>query len=183
LAWCWRSTRSGSAGRRCNGWSPPSPSVSGTVSRIRIRATTIVDWDRKELIIPNKELITGQVVNWTLTDATLRLRVPVAVAYGSDVELAKKLLLDAAAATANILSEPKPQALFVGFGDSTLNLELRVFLPGIDYMVAVRDDLLSAVNKSFRQAGIEIAFPQRDIHIRSVTLPGELKDIEMVRRR
>jgi potassium efflux system protein len=148
--------------------------TSGTVTRIRIRATTIVDWDRKELIVPNKAFITGQVINWTLSDPTLRLRVPVGVAYGSDIALAKKLLLEAAAANPDVLKEPRPQALFIGFGESSLNLELRVILPSIDYLLQARDQLHSAIDQAFRAAGIEISFPQRDIHIRSINAPLSL---------
>jgi potassium efflux system protein len=145
--------------------------VSGTVSRIRIRATTITDWDRKELIIPNKEFITGQVINWSLSDTILRLRVPVGVAYGSDTDRAKRLMLEVAESIPSVLKEPKPQALFLGFGDSTLNLELRVFLPSVDYLVEARDQLHTRIDEAFREAAIEIAFPQRDIHIRSISGP------------
>jgi potassium efflux system protein len=142
--------------------------VTGNVSRIRMRATTITDWDRKELIIPNKEFVTGQIINWSLSDSIIRLIIPVGVAYGSDTELAKELLLKVAREHRRVLDDPKPKAWFLGFGDSTLNLELRVFIPHIDYFLSTRDELHSAIDKTFREAGIEIAFPQRDIHIRSV---------------
>jgi len=142
--------------------------VSGTVSRIRIRATTITDWDRKELIIPNREFVTGQIINWSLSDSILRITIPVGVAYGSDTQLAKELLLKVAHQHPNVLDDPNPRALFLGFGDSSLNLELRVFIPHIDCFIAVRDELHSAIDQAFRKAGIEISFPQRDIHIRSV---------------
>ena len=141
--------------------------ISGTVTRIRMRATTITDWDRKELIIPNKTFITGEVINWTLSDATLRLRVPVGVGYGEDIDLAERVLLEVASGNKNILVDPKPSVLFNGFGDSTLNFELRCFLPHIDHMISVRHDLHMRITKRFRQEGIEIAFPQRDLHIRS----------------
>lgn len=140
--------------------------ITGTVSRIRIRATTITDWDRRELIIPNKDLITGQVVNWTLSDPLARLIVPVGVAYGSDVALARGILSRIAAATPNVLEKPAPYAIFVGFGESTLNLELRVFVNHVDNSLAVRDTINYEINRQFREAGIEIAFPQREVHIR-----------------
>jgi len=146
--------------------------VNGTVSRIRMRATTIVDPDRKELIIPNREFVTGQVINWTLTDSVLRVRIPVGIAYGSDVELAKRTLLQVAKAHPHVLEDPVPRALFLGFGDSTLDFELRAFVPHIDYFITVPDELHAAIDAAFRKAGIEIAFPQRDIHIRSV--PAEV---------
>lgn len=143
--------------------------VTGTVSRIRIRATTITDWDRKELVIPNKEFVTGQVVNWSLSDQVLRLTVRVGIAYGSDVETARRILLDVALENRRVLAQPKPQVWFWEFGDSSLNFELRVFVKDIDDFVVVRDALHTAIDAAFRKAGVEIAFPQRDIHIRSTT--------------
>jgi potassium efflux system protein len=141
--------------------------VSGTVSKIRIRATSITGWDRKELIVPNKEFITGRLVNWTLTDQILRVEIPVGIAYGSDTEKAKERLLEVAREHRNVLREPPPSALFLGFGDNSLHFELRAFTK-FDTLLSVRDELHMAVDRTFREAGIEIAFPQRDIHIRSV---------------
>ena len=142
--------------------------VSGTVTRIRMRATTITDWDRKELIIPNKTFITADVINWTLSDPTLRTTVLVGVSYGEDPEQVRSLLMGVAAAHAKVLNDPRPQALFTGFGDSTLNFELRVFIASIDDLIAVRHDLHAGILAAFRSAGVEIAFPQRDLHLRSV---------------
>jgi potassium efflux system protein len=142
--------------------------ITGTVTRIRIRATTITDWDRKELVIPNKEFITGQVVNWSLSDSILRVIVPVGIAYGSDTELAEKLLYGVAGETEHVMSDPKPRVIFMGFGESSLNFELRVFVPSVDYLLSVRHQLHKAIDQEFRAAGIEIAFPQRDVHVRSI---------------
>jgi potassium efflux system protein len=142
--------------------------ISGDVTRIRIRATTITDWDRKELVIPNKEFVTGQVVNWTLSDTTLRVIVPVGIAYGSNIELAEELLHKVARENKHVLAEPKPKVLFMGFGDSSLNFELRVFVPSVDYLLKTRHELNKAIDRAFREAGVEIAFPQRDIHVRSI---------------
>ncbi|HMN94982.1 MAG TPA: mechanosensitive ion channel [Phycisphaerales bacterium] len=142
--------------------------VSGTVTRIRMRATTITDWDRKELIIPNKEFITGQVINWTLSDSTLRVVIPVGVAYGSDVAKVEKLLVDVARANPAVMGDPAPAALFIGFGESSLNFELRCILPSLEGLVRVRHDLNMAIDRAFREAGIEIAFPQQDLHIRGI---------------
>ncbi len=141
--------------------------VSGKVTRIRIRATTITDWDRKELIVPNREFITGQLVNWTLTDSVLRTVIRVGVAYGSDTELARRLLLKVAHDDPHVLDDPPPAAVFERFGDSTLDFELRVFAP-IEQFLTLRHDLNTAVDRAFREAGIEIAFPQRDLRIRSI---------------
>jgi potassium efflux system protein len=149
--------------------------VSGVVTRIRMRATTITDWDRKELIVPNKEFITGRLVNWTLSDRVLRIVFRVGVAYGSDTRLVQRLLFQAADEHPSVLADPPPQALFVAFGDSTLSFELRVYVPGLEVYGAVQHELNSAIDSLFRAAGIEIAFPQRDVHVRSIeaSLPIE----------
>ena len=142
--------------------------VNGTVTRIRMRATTITDWDRKELVIPNKTFITGDVINWTLSDPCLRLIVPVGVSYGSDVDLVVKTLKEVARKNQSVLSDPEPIVVFRNFGDSTLDFELRVFIPSIEFLVSTRHALHMEVAKAFRLANIEIAFPQRDLHIRSI---------------
>jgi potassium efflux system protein len=142
--------------------------VSGYVSRIRIRATTITNWERKEYVIPNKEFITGRMLNWTLSDNILRIVINVGVAYGSDVDLAKRLLRQACAEHPKVLEDPPPLISFEEFGDSSLNLVVRAFLPDVESRLIVVDDLHGEINRSFRQAGIEIAFPQRDLHLRSI---------------
>ena len=145
--------------------------VTGTVMRIRMRATTIADWDRKELVIPNKTFITGDVINWSLTDSVLRVRVVVGVSYSSDVDLVEKMLMRIAERHSDVLGDPAPQVIFKSFGESSLDFELRVFVSNIEYFVPVRHKLHNTIFKEFREAGIEIAFPQRDLHLRSV---GEL---------
>ncbi|MFP4105990.1 MAG: mechanosensitive ion channel domain-containing protein [Phycisphaerae bacterium] len=142
--------------------------VSGTVTKIRMRATTITDWDRKELVVPNKEFITGRLVNWSLSDNILRLTISVGVAYGSDTDRAKELLLQVARENPNVLEEPEPGAFFEQFGDSSLLLNLRVFTINRRSLLITRDELHGAIDKKFKQAGIEIAFPQRDLHVRSI---------------
>jgi potassium efflux system protein len=141
--------------------------VSGVVSRIRIRATMITDFDRKELIVPNKEFITGRVLNWTLSDQINRVVVNVGVAYGSDIERARELLLEVAAQNAYVLKEPGPMATLEGFGDSTLNLVLRCYLPTLDNRMSVIHDLHTRIHDVFREEGIDLAFPQLDLHIRT----------------
>lgn len=149
-------------------------SVTGTVTRIRMRATTITDWDRKELVIPNKTFITGDVINWSLSDPMLRLIVPVGVSYDADVRRAESVLLAIADEAPNILKEPKPYVVFSRFGDSTLDFELRVFIPSVEQILVVRHDLHMRITEAFREAGIEIAYPQRDLHVRSI---GDLRDL------
>jgi potassium efflux system protein len=139
--------------------------VSGTVTRIQIRATTVLDWDRKELIVPNKEFITGRLINWSLSDSIIRIKVPIGIAYGSDTMLAEKLLLKAAKANALVLDTPNPQAIFLGFGDNSLNFELRVFINSINDWIPVLHKLNQTVDREFRRAGITISFPQRDVHL------------------
>ena len=139
--------------------------VTGTVSRIQIRATTITDWDRKELIVPNKEFVTGQLINWSLSDSILRLVVRVGVAYGSDIDLTRKTMLSVAKKHPHVLKDPPPSLVFGEFGDSSLNFDLRVFVANVDTFIHVRNDLHTAIDKAFREAGIEIAFPQRDMHL------------------
>jgi potassium efflux system protein len=141
--------------------------TSGTVTRIRIRATTVTDWDRKELVIPNKEFVTSKITNWSLSDPILRISISVGIAYGSDTIRATELLLEAARANPHVLEEPAPRALFLGFGESSLDLALRVFIPNIDYYLSTKSELHEAIDKAFRKEGIEIAFPQRDIHVRT----------------
>jgi potassium efflux system protein len=151
---------------------------SGTVSRIRIRATTITDWDRKELIVPNREFITGHVVNWTLSDTVLRMVIKVGVVYGSNTNLATQLLLDSAHAHTLVLQHPAPSAVFQGFGNNTLEFELRVFVSGMEHLSVVRHELNTAIDGAFRAAGIEMAFPQQEIHLRSIS--AEFSGLELV---
>ena len=142
--------------------------VNGTVSKIRIRATWITAFDRKELIVPNKEFVTGQLINWTLSDAILRVSIPVGVAYGSDTDRVIEVLSQVARESRRVLRDPPPQVLFLSFGDSSLSFELRVFVRNAEQLFPVRHDLHMSIDKAFREAGIEIAFPQRDLHLRSM---------------
>ena len=142
--------------------------TTGTVTRIRIRATTVTDWDRKEFVIPNKDLITGRLLNWTLSDQTNRIVIKVGVAYGSDTRLAMDLLRKVANDNELVLSDPGPIATFEEFGDSTLNLVLRCYLPNLDNRLSCTTALYSAIDEEFKKAKIEIAFPQQDIYIRSM---------------
>jgi potassium efflux system protein len=139
--------------------------VTGKVSRIQIRATTVVDFDRKELIIPNKEFVTGQLINWSLSDRKARVVIPVGVAYGSNTDLAQRTLMEVARAHAAVLDDPEPTAYFLGFGDSSLDFQLRVFIGDTDQLFSVRHELHMAIDAAFRKAGITIAFPQRDVHM------------------
>ncbi len=142
--------------------------VSGIVARIQIRATTIRDWDNRELILPNKELVTGRFVNWTLSDSVTRIMIPVGISYDADVRQAQALILEVARQNPAVLADPAPMVVFEGFGDSTLNLTLRAHVSRTDQRNPALSELNAAILDAFRKAGIEIAYPQRDLHIRSV---------------
>lgn len=142
--------------------------ITGTVTRIQIRATTILDWDNKELIVPNREFVTGNLVNWTLTNPTLRLIVTVGVAYGSDTRLATQLLYRVAEENPQVLEEPEPVVIFREFGESSLDFELRLYVSGLMAFRRLKHELNLAIDDLFREHNIEIAFPQRDLHLRSV---------------
>jgi potassium efflux system protein len=142
--------------------------TTGTVSRIRMRATTVTNFDQQELIIPNKDLITGRLLNWTLSDSTNRLTIHVGVSYDSDPDLACSLLRDVCRNHPNVMSSPEPTAFFEKFGDSTLDLTARLFLANLDKRLPTRHDLHTQIRKTFSDAGIEISFPQRDLHLRTV---------------
>ncbi len=139
--------------------------TDGTVTRIQIRATTIRTWDRQELLVPNKEFITGRLLNWSLSDQTTRIRIPVGVAYGSDVERARSLMLSVAVKNTLVLSDPAPNTIFSAFGDNTLNLELRCFVGVQEHRLQAVTQLHEAINAKFNECGIVIAFPQRDVHL------------------
>ncbi len=142
--------------------------VTGAVSRIQIRATTITDWDRKEYIVPNREFVTGKILNWTLSDKTNRIVIRVGVAYGTDTENALAMLQQIADEHPLVLKDPAPVVAFEGFGDSCLDLVVRCFLPNLDNRLKVVTQLHTTIDRKFKEAGIEIAFPQRDVHIRSM---------------
>lgn len=141
---------------------------TGMVTKIRTRATTIANLDRKEFVIPNKDFITGRLVNWTLSDAINRVEVKVGIAYGSDVDKAKLILLDVCKDHPKIVNDPPVSVIFQEFGDSSLNLVLRAFLRDYDSRMPTIDDLHTRINRAFNESGIQISFPQRDLHIRSI---------------
>jgi potassium-dependent mechanosensitive channel len=130
--------------------------TSGTVSKIRIRATLITAFDRKKLVVPNKELMTSSIVNWSLADTVQRVDIPISVAYGTDPEAALRKLVEVAKEHEHVLEDPKPRALLVGFGANTLNLELRVYSPDVEHVLMIRNDLNLGIERAFREAGIII---------------------------
>ena len=150
-------------------------SFNGTVSKIRIRATTLIDNDRKEVIVPNKAFITERVVNWALTSSMTRLVITVGVAYGSDLELVKRLLLQAAEENDAVLKDPAPAAYFLSFGASTLDHELRVYVGQLSDRIRTIDALNRRIDELFMANNIEIAFNQLDIFIKNQATNEEVK--------
>ncbi|MFZ5830868.1 MAG: mechanosensitive ion channel domain-containing protein [Planctomycetota bacterium] len=148
--------------------------VTGMVSRIRMRATTITDWDRKELVVPNKEFITARLLNWTLSDQTNRVVINVGLAYGSDTRLATELLLGVAREHPLVLDDPQPLVTFEAFGASSLDFVVRCYLPSLEHRLQVIHELHVAIDETLRAAGLEIAFPQQDIHLRSIDVKPEM---------
>ncbi len=148
---------------------------NGTVSKIRIRATTLIDYDKKEVIVPNKAFITERVVNWALTTTVTRLVIRVGVAYGSDLELVKKLLLQAAEENSSVLKDPAPAAYFLAFGASTLDHELRVYVGQLSERMKTTDALNRRINELFAENNIEISFNQLDIFIKNQATNEEVK--------
>lgn len=145
--------------------------ISGVVSRIQIRATTIRDWDNRELILPNKELITGRFVNWTLSDSVTRIVCSVGIAYESDIRRAQDLMMQIAQRHPAVLAEPAPSVTFDSFGDSAVNLSLRVFVARTDQRGPTLFDLNASILEEFTREGISIAYPQREVTVR--LLPQE----------
>ena len=151
-------------------------SFSGTVSKIRIRATTLTDFDRKEVIIPNQQLMTERLINWSLSDTVTRVIVRVGVAYGSDLELTRTLLKQAADENSRVLKDPAPIVYFLTFGPSTLDHELRFFVSELGDRNPAVDELNRKIDQLFRENGIEIAFNQMDVYIKN--MQGDEQKVE-----
>ncbi|MEE4241227.1 MAG: DUF3772 domain-containing protein [Desulfopila sp.] len=139
---------------------------SGYVRKISVRSTRIETFDRHDVIIPNADLVAGVVKNMTLTGMTGRILVPVGIAYGSDVEEAQRLLLKAAESHKMVLHYPAPTVLFMGLGESSLDLELRCFIRDVNSMLTVKSDIYFDIYKKLNEAGIEIPFPQRVVTLK-----------------
>ncbi|MGB6318734.1 MAG: mechanosensitive ion channel domain-containing protein, partial [Litorimonas sp.] len=139
---------------------------SGTVTRIKIRATTLGDLDNREILIPNENLISQEVTNWTLSNSTTRVVVNVGIAYGSDTDRAREVMMDVLRDNTKIIETPPPQVFFLGFGDSSLDFQLRFFLRNFEDRFPVSHQIHTDVNKALAREGFEIPFPQRDLNWR-----------------
>ena len=141
--------------------------ITGTVRRIGARSSTVLTFQGAEVIVPNSNLLSNQIINWTLSSPRRRVEIPVGVSYGTDPELVLKLLIKVATSNSRVLSYPPPESIFMGFGDSALNFELR-FWAAQNVWFELKSEAGIAVFRSLREAGIEIPFPQRDLHLRSL---------------
>jgi small-conductance mechanosensitive channel len=140
--------------------------TGGVVENIGMRASIVSTWDGAEVIIPNASLISEDVTNWTLSHDRRRMVIPVGVAYGTDPEKAAQLIVGIANDHKDVDAKPEPTCLFVGFGDSSLDFQLRAWTAGSAFM-GVASDLRFAIVRKLAEAGIEIPFPQRDLHLRT----------------
>jgi small-conductance mechanosensitive channel len=140
----------------------------GEVKHLGLRSTIIKTFDNAEIVVPNSDLITAQVTNWTLAERRARVKLPVGVAYGSDIPTVLEILLRVAGEHPMILTTPPPRALFLAFGASSLDFELRVWIADFNNRRQVQSELNQEINSEFADAGIEIPFPQADLHIRTV---------------
>ncbi len=148
--------------------------TEGFVKKIRIRSTQICTLSREDVIVPNADLVSNQVTNYMFRDEYWRVICPVGIAYGSNVDLARDCLLQVANENPDVLKEPpnEPAVLFREFGDSSLNFELWCIINNVNDKFKVQSELNFAINKIFKDHDITIAFPQRDIHIKSGDLPS-----------
>ncbi len=138
----------------------------GWVRKINVRATELETLHKQSVIIPNSELISGTVKNWMYADNLARVTIPIGVSYSSDAEQVRDILMDIARTNTQVLNYPVPSVIFTGFGDSSLDFELRIFIANANSRIQIASDVRFAVLKELRENNIEIPFPQRDLHIR-----------------
>jgi small-conductance mechanosensitive channel len=151
-------------------------SSEGRVRKINVRATEIETIDKQTVIVPNAELITGSVKNWTYSDRVARVVISIGVSYDSDAEKVRELLLGIANAHPEILSVPAPNVIFMAFGESSLDFEVRTYIGDADRRIHVASDLRFQILSTLRANKIEIPFPQRDLNIRTVDGRGAMSE-------
>ena len=133
-----------------------------------MRSTVFETLDRSEIIVPNSDLISQKVTNWTFTSNISRIVLTVGVAYGSSLDKVLEILMRVAKEHPDILNDPEASAIFTGFGESSIDFELRVWIADIGKRLKVKSEMGQAVDRYFREEGITIPFPQRDLHLRSI---------------
>ena len=156
--------------------------TSGQVREIGMRATRIRTFEGADVVVPNGTLLSEKLTNWTMLDRNRRIEINIGLAYGTDPAAAIALLTEAARKTSGVSLEPAPLALFMGFGQSTLDFSLRAWTPDFDRWMVIRSELLSRMYQALTQAGIEIPYPQRDLHLRSISEDANAA-LEQARRR
>ncbi len=154
--------------------------LMGTVERISVRSTEIRTLDQISIILPNSRFLDSEVINWSHSTPISRLKIPVGVAYGSDLEMVKHILIDTAKSHQDILSMPSPQVFFSEFGDSSLNFNLLVWISKPYKQFQIKSDLYFKIDSKFREEGIEIPFPQTDVHFRSSDRPPSNLSPELI---
>jgi small-conductance mechanosensitive channel len=158
--------------------------VEGDVEEISIRATKIRTLNNITIIVPNSEFTSSNIINWSYGDPRIRLDIDVGVSYGSDLELVLKSLKEVALENPKVLNDPVPDVLFRGFGDSSWNMRLRLWIDNPQGHHLIRSDINGAIVRKFREKGIEIPFPQRDLHVRSpLAVPVSKQEMINYRRK
>lgn len=147
--------------------------TQGYVKRIQVISTEITTFDNATVIVPNSQLMTTELMNWTHRSSLGRVVIPVGVSYSSNPAQVKDILLKCAKEHPDVLGRPPPSVVFRNFGDSSLDFELRIFIREIDYTIIVGSDLRFAIKKAFDEAGVEIPFPQRDVHLKNTPVVME----------
>jgi small-conductance mechanosensitive channel len=144
-----------------------SPSTVGQVNRIGIRAVSVITRDRVEFLIPNENLMVNQVENWSYSSRDVRIKVPVSVAYGTDIELAERLLLEAAHGSGRVLADPAPSIWLDSFGENGIHFEIQLWIDDPEDGIGnVRSDVLKRVWQLFKENGVSIPYPQREVHVK-----------------
>ncbi len=152
--------------------------VQGNIRRIKARSSVVETLDNVSIIVPNSNFISENVTNWSYRDSKVRIHVSVGVSYGSDVDLVAETLLQVGRAHPEVLDSPEPKIQFLEFGDSSLNFDLLVWIEDSPRQYFVRSDLNFAIVKAFREQGITIPFPQRDLHVQSVVPMSLTKEVD-----
>jgi small-conductance mechanosensitive channel len=143
--------------------------TSGKVREIGMRATTLSTFEGADVVVPNGMLLSEKLINWTLSDMDRRIDVNVGVAYGTDPRKVLELLMEVTKATPGVATEPEPTILFSGFGANSLDFSIRAWTNNFGDWVKIRSDMTVRVYDALQHAGIEIPFPQHDLHLRSVS--------------
>ena len=138
--------------------------TTGIVTKIQMRATTVTNWDQQELVVPNKNLITNSIFNWTLSNVLTRITLEFGVAYGTDPEFVRQIILDVVKGNPEVISDPAPTVIFQAFGDSSLKFVVRCCISGPEKRLQTTHNLQVAINKRLEDNSIEIPFPQRVMH-------------------